>query len=534
MIRKYFLRGWVLCAALVLLTVGAQAATTVNVTTSEELLNTLVDEASDLVIQLNGRYEIPAETPIHVTGLRNVTIKGTPGTQIIAMNCDKPVLTLNSCKDVVLDTLDLRHYLTPEFPGTSAVLAINNCFNSGSDTTGMWVRNCNIYGGKCGISATGSTFQVQNSSIQDCSYYIAELNESSPTFEDCQFLSNGAFDRRGENAAFEGNSSEAEFYRCNFENNTSIRKTGTGFYRFDKTCTYRSNGWENPCTGTRSYQVGNDATLVMDWDAFEPRAVIRGSGPMWSSETMPVIAGYAMDHAFHIVVESGITDIGTNFSGLAMLNTVSLPGTLREIPERAFADTKWVNKIEIAEGPTRIGNEAFLNCNHSDASKRIAEFRIPSTVTSIGQKAFYNCRLESLKVPSTVQTIGTDALEYCVVLDTLYYGGSKEQWAALANGTGLTDDDYHDNLWKTKFVYGCAFYNSNSPRGVTLPNGVFVPDGTLVYAAQYDAKGRMLDTAAVGTVRDRFAEFRKAVAPNSVIFFANGAGQPLRSSLFLA
>ena len=75
--------------------------------------------------------------------------------------------------------------------------------------------------------------------------------------------------------------------------------------------------------------------------------------------------------------------------------------------------------IILPEGMTHIGNYAFYNSSSTE-SPNIVSITIPSTVTSIGQRAFYEHRhLAELTIPEGVSSIGESAFNGCVALGTL-------------------------------------------------------------------------------------------------------------------
>lgn len=69
-----------------------------------------------------------------------------------------------------------------------------------------------------------------------------------------------------------------------------------------------------------------------------------------------------------------------------------------------------INEVIIAEGITRIGNNCFGGLN-------IKKVSLPSTLQSIGSKAFYNCTsLETISVPESVTDFGTQVFFGCTNL----------------------------------------------------------------------------------------------------------------------
>lgn len=67
------------------------------------------------------------------------------------------------------------------------------------------------------------------------------------------------------------------------------------------------------------------------------------------------------------------------------------------------------------------------------ALKRISSAIIPEGVTSIKSNAFNSCGVKYLYLPSTLTDF--DGWSYFHNVDTLYYGGTEEQWNVLYKGT---------------------------------------------------------------------------------------------------
>ena len=65
---------------------------------------------------------------------------------------------------------------------------------------------------------------------------------------------------------------------------------------------------------------------------------------------------------------------------------------------------------------------------------------IPDNVTCIGDYAFYNhyC-MTSITIPDSVTSIGESAFDGCSSLETVYYTGSEEEWAAITIGSNNSD-----------------------------------------------------------------------------------------------
>jgi len=79
--------------------------------------------------------------------------------------------------------------------------------------------------------------------------------------------------------------------------------------------------------------------------------------------------------------------------------------------------------VILPNGVTSIGDRAFYNCSG------LTSVTIPDSVTSIGIYAFYNCSsLTSVTIPNTVTSIGTSAFDGCYNVKSAYYTGTYAQW----------------------------------------------------------------------------------------------------------
>ena len=84
----------------------------------------------------------------------------------------------------------------------------------------------------------------------------------------------------------------------------------------------------------------------------------------------------------------------------------------RLIGGRLFSDYNYVTSVTIPDSVTRIGNEAFVNCN-------ITNINIPESVTSIGNYAFQSTSLTEITIPSSVTEIGYNILDYNNVITSI-------------------------------------------------------------------------------------------------------------------
>ena len=185
-----------------------------------------------------------------------------------------------------------------------------------------------------------------------------------------------------------------------------------------------------------------------------------------------------------ITIPDGVTSIGNSaFYNRSSLTSVTIPDSVTSIGSSAFdycsgltavyiSDiSSWCNidfsdytsnplryaknlylngelvtDLVIPDGVESIGSSAFYNCTS------LTSVTIPDSVTSIGNYAFAGCSsLTSVTIPDSVTSIGSSAFSYYSGLNTVYYGGTAEEWGRISIG------DYNYRLTDaTRYYYSTS------------------------------------------------------------------------------
>jgi len=185
-----------------------------------------------------------------------------------------------------------------------------------------------------------------------------------------------------------------------------------------------------------------------------------------------------------VTISEGVTSIGYNaFYGCSGLERVTIPSSVTDISCGAFSGCSWLTEMTIpfvgesvsATGLSSLFGDIFGNSSYTGGTatymyyssssesatyyipsslktvtvlggqlkygafsgcSRLESVTIPSSVTSIGDRAFSGCSgLESVTIPSSVTSIGARAFEGCSRLKSVYYDGTLEQWLAISFGS---------------------------------------------------------------------------------------------------
>ena len=140
--------------------------------------------------------------------------------------------------------------------------------------------------------------------------------------------------------------------------------------------------------------------------------------------------------------------------------------SVTSIGEKAFYNCKGLKSVVIPNSVTSIGANAFRGCTG------LTSVEIPNSVTSIGGGAFYDCSgLTSIVIPNSVTSIGDYAFGDCRSLTSIAIPNSITsigKWA-FEGCKGLTSVTIPNSV--TSIGYE-AFYNCSGLTSVEIGNGV--------------------------------------------------------------
>ena len=137
------------------------------------------------------------------------------------------------------------------------------------------------------------------------------------------------------------------------------------------------------------------------------------------------------------------------------LEGIILPSSVTSIGDFAFFECIGLTSITIPSSVTSIGNDAFEGCSG------LTSITIPSSVTSIGDYAFYRCSgLTSITIPSSVTSIGQEAFKGCSGLTSITIPSSVTSIgnSAFSGCSGLTSITIPSSVTSIEYLafYGCS------------------------------------------------------------------------------
>lgn len=177
---------------------------------------------------------------------------------------------------------------------------------------------------------------------------------------------------------------------------------------------------------------------------------------------------------------------------------ISIPSSVTKIGDYAFYNRTDLTSIELPSGVTKIGDKAFSGCTN------LSSLTLPSGVKEIGYAAFSDCEsLRSINLPSDLKYIGMYAFDGCTDLTSIYafmekpckieettFDNETKINATLYVPKGSLLDYWDDNEWK-KFMNIEEF-------DVTSIGSLNTNANDVQEVSRYSDNGQRLNTPAKG------------------------------------
>ncbi len=238
------------------------------------------------------------------------------------------------------------------------------------------------------------------------------------------------------------------------------------------------------CAKLKTVTFLADAPTIHDYAFAGVTATARypGSNPTWTAEKkqnyggtltwLPVYEGAPCGENAYWTFdeETGILII----SGTGAIDDYSEKNTAPWYSHRSD-----ICKVVVAEGITRIGSHAFLDCG-----RRLKEVQLPKGLLTIGDYAFADCvSLQTVNIPNTVTAVEHHAFYYCFVLDGINLPDSVTTLgvSAFENCSGMTQITLSKNLTG---LGDFLFFRCSGLKSITIPEGVTTIGNRAFYACQ--------------------------------------------------
>ena len=190
--------------------------------------------------------------------------------------------------------------------------------------------------------------------------------------------------------------------------------------------------------------------------------------------TVPESVTEIVDYAFaystflkKIELPDGLNKIGEYAFSNSGLVSVVIPGSVDYISKRVFGDCIELRSVTIMQGVSEIQDSAFEFCTSLES------IGLPDSIKYVAPYSFFSCKkLTSIKIPNKVEQISFCCFESCASLEKVELPASlKYINTAAFNGCSLIKEITLPE--SVKRINVDAFYGCESLKSFTVPESVY-------------------------------------------------------------
>ena len=203
------------------------------------------------------------------------------------------------------------------------------------------------------------------------------------------------------------------------------------------------------CTGLTSITIPSSVTNI-------GRSAFFNCTDLTSVYYTGDIADWCEIAGLNNLMDYGSSNKSLYINGTKIEGDFVIPSSVTNIGDSAFYGCSGLSSITIPNSVTSIGSSAFSNCTG------LTSITIPSSVTRVGANALNNCPIETATIPTgAISSISKSTIKTVVI-----NGGASIGDYAFSNCDGLTSVTISDSVTS---IGRYAFYGCSSLENMTIP-----------------------------------------------------------------
>ncbi len=140
-----------------------------------------------------------------------------------------------------------------------------------------------------------------------------------------------------------------------------------------------------------------------------------------------IAAGEDIENTYDVILRADTVRINENAFSDSGIRSIRIPDTVKSIGNRAFYSCVALKSVRMSSYLEEIGTYAFYSCS------TLQEIYIPGTVKVISDNAFNSCRgMGTLILGNGIERVGEKAFNSCESLNTIRCDFAAAQWRALS------------------------------------------------------------------------------------------------------
>ena len=162
------------------------------------------------------------------------------------------------------------------------------------------------------------------------------------------------------------------------------------------------------------------------------RVVYGYSAPDMTYDEMmdKIAAGEDIENTYDIILRADTVRINDNAFLDSGIRSIRIPDTVKSIGNRAFYSCMALKSVRMSSYLEELGTYAFYSCS------ALKEIYIPGTVKVISDNAFNGCRgMSTLILGNGIERVGERAFNSCELLSTVRCDFVAAQWRALSSAS---------------------------------------------------------------------------------------------------